>query len=105
MDVAFVLLFGALGLPVLIALSALWRGYVLSVLWGWFVVPAFGLPALSVPLAIGLSLIVSFLTMHKTGNEAEKDRELSEAFIHSVVVAALVPAFVLFAGWVVTKFL
>ena len=37
----------------------IWRGYVLSVLWAWFIVPLFGLPALSIPLAIGLMVIVS----------------------------------------------
>ena len=29
--------------------SVIWNGYVLSILWGWFFVPALGLPPLSIP--------------------------------------------------------
>jgi hypothetical protein len=34
----------------------LWFGWSVSVLWGWFVVPAFGIPAISVSQGAGLSL-------------------------------------------------
>ena len=40
---------------------ALYHGFALSLMWGWFVVPAFSVPALSVIDAIGVSLIVSTL--------------------------------------------
>lgn len=36
-------------------------GYVLSVLWGWFIVPTFGLPLLTIPVAIGVMLVVAYL--------------------------------------------
>lgn len=39
---------------------ALWNGYLLSVLWGWFVVPL-GVPSIGVAHAIGLALIAGLL--------------------------------------------
>jgi len=36
-------------------------GWAFSVLWGWFVVPMFGLPVLTIPAAAGLLLVASFL--------------------------------------------
>ncbi|TSC81867.1 MAG: hypothetical protein G01um101420_780 [Parcubacteria group bacterium Gr01-1014_20] len=51
-----------LGLAVAIgALSSLLRGWVLSILWGWFMVPTFGLPELGVVPAIGMMFTITFL--------------------------------------------
>lgn len=36
------------------AAGVMWSGFALSILWGWFFVPALGAPALSVPNAIRL---------------------------------------------------
>jgi hypothetical protein len=89
-----------LGFPVLVAASSIWRGYVLSVLWAWFMVPAFGLPALSVALAIGLSLIVGLVTHQRTGREIEKPFSLGV----TVALATLAPALCLLAGWIAHQF-
>ncbi len=43
-------------------LSAFVRGWAVAKLWGWFVVPVFGLPALSYAAAYGLALLVTLLT-------------------------------------------
>lgn len=37
-------------------------GITVSILWGWFVVPLFHLPMLTIPQALGLSLAVKYLT-------------------------------------------
>lgn len=42
--------------------SVLINGWALAVLWRWFLLPAFDLPALSIGYAIGLSVIASLLT-------------------------------------------
>lgn len=42
------------------ALTA-YKGWVLSVMWGWFIVPALDVPRLGVIPAIGISLLVSLL--------------------------------------------
>jgi uncharacterized membrane protein len=84
-------------------LSALYSGYVLSVLWAWFVVPTFGLPALTIPVAIGLALIVSF--MAKSDAEEKTDDEITSKIVSAVVKAILKPSFALLFGWVATLFM
>jgi hypothetical protein len=84
----------------LFALAAILQGVVLSVLWGWFVVPL-GLPALGIAHAIGIALVVRFLTHRhtskKTDDESPIRRELFGLFV--------LPPLALVAGWVITLFL
>lgn len=81
----------------------LWKGYVLSILWGWFIVPYFGVAALSVPMAIGMVLIAGFLTAQYIHIEDERKPylKLASAFGHEFFY----PAVVLGIGWVVLHFL
>ena len=90
------------GLLGLMALSAMWKGYVLTVLWAWFVVPVFGLPALALAPAIGLSLVVSFLT-YQHGVAQDDTGDFSDRIAKSVVNAMLWPAMALGIGWVVRQ--
>lgn len=48
-------------------------GYVLSILWAWFITSTFGLPALTIPVAMGIMVVVSYLT--KQANFANEDKE------------------------------
>lgn len=43
-------------------LAMFYMPWVLCQLWAWFVIPTFGLPALTIPLAMGLTLIGMLLT-------------------------------------------
>jgi len=43
---------------IFILFNTIINGYVLSVLWGWFIKPLFNAPGLSIPAAIGLIMIV-----------------------------------------------
>lgn len=89
----------------LLVLSSVWRGYVLTILWVWFVVPVFHLPALGIVTAIGISLVVSFLThQHRPENPADT-RGAGEKFGESIVFALLWPAMTLLIGWAVHLFL
>ncbi|HEV2734879.1 MAG TPA: hypothetical protein VGV85_08560 [Longimicrobiaceae bacterium] len=85
--------------PALLAAIAVWEGFALKVLWGWFVVPAFNAPALGWAHAVGLSLIAGLLVMSPRqykGHEQDSTKTL--------VSAALAPAVVLAAGWLVKLF-
>jgi hypothetical protein len=88
---------------ILAFLSALWSGYALSVLWGWFMVPAFSLPPLSIGYAIGVAMVVSYLTQTIKLNNGDTDWK--KALVDGVAVAAVRPAISLLLGWVVTLFL
>lgn len=76
------------------------RGWVITVLWGWFIVSTFGLPQLTLGQAGGLSLTLCFLRPAyyptKDGDEA-LSQMLHQTFI-SIVVE---PVLVIFAGWLV----
>lgn len=84
-----------------IIVSVLLNGYVLSVLWGWFIVPVFGLPALSIPVAIGLALVVSFLTKDVTIDDSSDKQNAGK----KLVVIMLRPLLVLFTGWIVKQWM
>lgn len=74
-------------------------GYVLSILWGWFVAPLFGVPELGVINAIGLAIIIAYMT------RGESSVEKNEDIIIKIVNAFLKPSFALLIGWLVTLFM
>lgn len=89
--------------------SIIVRGFVLSVLWGWFVVPLFGLPVLSIPLAFALVIVAG--TLHPTYQSPPKIRkqfleeEGTAKRIGDLIGAVLGPLVSLGLGWVVLKFI
>lgn len=93
-----------LGFLALIPLSAIWRGYVLTALWAWFVVPTFNLPTLALAPAIGLSLVVSYLT-HQSDAAKPPEGDFADKTGRACASAFLLPLFVLGIGWVVHQFM
>jgi len=91
-----------LGLAILV-IGLIVKGYVLGALWGWFIVPVFGLPKLSVPSAIGIALIVSYLTTQKIETN-NGDKGVSEKYGKQVIIAILYPLFILFLSWIIHQF-
>lgn len=89
-----------LGVPALVALISIWNGYVLSILWGWFVVPFLKLPALSVPEAIGLVFVGHMLAGGRASRKTEKGK-----FFEELVTSLLAPLLALGVAWVVKGFL
>jgi hypothetical protein len=75
------------------------NGWVLSILWGWFIVPLFGLPVLSIPYAIGMALIVGMFKgqTKDLSNDDEKVAVVAKIF--------LFPFIALFIGWIVKGFI
>lgn len=81
-----------------IAWAGAWMGYTLSVLWGWFVVPMFGLPQLSIAAAYGIILIARAVQKMPS---VEKDKvnlgkKLAEDFIRAPLICGLF----LLIGWI-----
>lgn len=82
---------------------AAWSGFTLSVLWGWFVVPFFGVPTLSVAQAYGMALVVRAakgLDTRSEKNPGSFGVVLGKAF----VLAPLISGFSLLFGWVAKSF-
>lgn len=82
-----------------VTLAAIVNGFVLSTLWGWFIVPTFlGAPELGIVPAIGISLVVNYMTSHYTGKD---DRSIGAQFTYMVMY----PALALLIGWIVHLFM
>lgn len=85
-------------------LSSIYSGYVLSVMWDWFIVSHFGLKALPIPFAIGLALIISF-TKKQDSEDKSDTNELGEILLKGIVKSLAKPSMFLFFGWIVTLFI
>lgn len=86
----------------IIFMSTLWSGYALSVLWSWFVAGTFGLPQLTINAAIGLAIIVGYMT--RTVDNEKSDRSATEVLVRCAIIGTLKPAFALGTGWIVRLF-
>lgn len=73
---------------------ALWNAYVLTILWAWFAVPTFGLAPMALWQALGLVLIMGYLT----GQNPIPSRD--GATLRRVLMSGLSrPLFALGIGW------
>lgn len=80
------------------------HSWALSVLWAWFIVPLFRVPALSVSNAYGFVLIVNLLRFNAEFKGKYKDS--ADAYIGRAAVGILYPFVAVLAGWIVkTMFL
>lgn len=86
-----VLLMTPIALPLTI-----WNGYVLRVLWGWFVTPALGLKPLSLAAATGLVVVAHFLT-----HRADYSDVKQKAWYISLFGCFVGPLATLCVGWLV----
>lgn len=87
-------------------LFAILNGWVLSVMWGWFVVPLFNLPPLTIPYAIGMSFVISMFKSKKYKiDEEDKDKGNTYLILRATLIDISTPLAALFSGWLVTLFL
>jgi hypothetical protein len=97
---------GFVGVVILIAVSSIFNGYALSVMWGWFMVPVFQLPQLTVAPAIGIALVVGYLTKQYDDNSSDdKDKSFGYVLFKSTVIAFVRPLFALLFGYIVHLFM
>lgn len=82
-------------------LAALIEGYVVSTVWGWVVVPTFGLPALTIPIAFMLSALIGLMAFTPSvskvpGEDLSWGKFASNLFLR--------PGLVLLSGWIVKTY-
>ena len=91
-----------LGLGCLVLLGALLspflRALVIIKLWGWFIIPAFGLAMISFPVAMGLALLIGFFTYQWYPIPVDKhlDMVIQQGYVY--------PLTVLIMGWIISFF-
>lgn len=77
--------------------ASILRGYAFSILWGWFIVPTFHLPAISVPLAIGIMITLGEITrQYVPAKEGDTWKP--------IIFAYLCPLFALLCGWIIMRY-
>jgi hypothetical protein len=89
--IVFIAVIGVI--PLALAAAVL-RGYVFSILWGWFIVPTFGVPSISTPLAIGIMITIGEVTRQYVPT---KDKDIWMP----IGTAILSPLLALLLGWIV----
>lgn len=79
----------------------IFSGFVLSILWGWFIASTFGLPALTIPLAMGIMLVIGYATKQVDFNN--QDREDYQKRVNVVMIVK--PLAALAVGYVIKSFM
>lgn len=86
----------AVGAVAVLAISAIVNGMALVLLWKWFVVTQFGLEPLSIPVAIGLSMLISMMA----GSRSNSDNGFAEQALGSILSSI----FAMIIGYIVFQF-
>lgn len=87
-----------------VIVASIMNGWVMSILWSWFIVPLFGLPLLSIPQSIGFALVIGILTKNQT-NSNSKDKDTSTLVAEIIGYGVFSPLLFLFMGWIIKLFL
>lgn len=77
------------------------RGYALSVLWFWFIVPM-GIRPITIAHAVGIGLVLSLFNLTKSGVPKRDPDESFLRHVYGIVFAELVGPFLVVAiGWLI----
>lgn len=85
--------------------TTIYSGWVLTKLWAWFVIPTFAAPMLSIPIAIGLALIVNYLTYQMDAAKKDEEKDAAIVVLKAVLIGLFKPTFALLIGWIITFWL
>ena len=86
----------------LVPFAAIWRGFVLAKLWGWFITP-FDVAQIGLAHAIGLSLALSMFV--HASKKTETDEAGIEKLIEPAIMMALGPAMFWLFGAIIHSFM
>jgi len=84
-------------------LSLWWAAFVLTILWGWFIVPFFDMNKLPVAYAMGLC-VISMLMFSKIP-KIDENTDTFDLYFNMIFSNAFKPLFALFIGWITTWFI
>ena len=91
----------------LMVIATILSGFVIQIMWGWFITPLFDIYPPTIAQAIGLSLFVGAMRPSAASAKSETGKDTSA--LESVFTAAFVtigqPLILLFLGYIVTLFL
>ena len=81
-------------------LFAVYNAWVLSILWGWFIVPL-GVKSLSIAHAYGVTLVAGLFL----STRGIKENKNQDDWISSLITWLILPLAALFFGWIAVSFM
>ncbi|RZK44060.1 MAG: hypothetical protein EOO61_04505 [Hymenobacter sp.] len=96
-----VVVLALIGFAVFAVAEAVYRGWILAILWAWFIVPL-GVVPVTIPWAIGIMFVVGLIT---PGVDATKPERTTDETIAVVLGKLLAPLVLLGAGAIVHSFM
>jgi hypothetical protein len=85
--------------------GSIMNGWVLSTMWGWFAVPLFHLPTLTVAYAIGISLLIGMFSRYDTNSKDGEKKDTTKLIAELLTRVFVTPLATLFFGWIVKMFI
>lgn len=79
-------------------LTVMWRGYVITILWAWFAVPATGVRQISIYEAVAALILFAAITPWHISPEDK--REAGEELFLRLGLVTIGPALILLMAWV-----
>lgn len=88
------------GIFFLLLITSIFKGWALSIMWGWFMVPTLDLPSISIVQAIGIALVIGYLT-----REISADNDDDYSLVGKIIFEIFKGGFILATGWIVHLFM
>lgn len=87
--------------------AGIFRAWMLTILWVWFFVEPFGLPQISIPLMMALSLTVSVFNpaSYLQGSKDAEHGDFAKALGRVIGLSVLFPATSVGIGWIIKMFI
>ena len=96
---------GVLAILALISLIPAWiySGHILTILWGWFITPTFGLAAPSVATMMGISLFISLLRAKNVyyTDDRSTEKQMQSALVYMWVL----PTICYILGYILVRYI
>lgn len=90
---------------VIMVYGSILNGWALSKLWAWFMVTTFGLPSLSIPAAIGVAMVASYLTREIDETKKQDDEKYWVKMLQCALICTVKPLFAICFGSIVKLWL
>lgn len=83
----------------------IFKGFVFSVIWGWFVAATIGVGAISVPVALGIIILVKLVTSSPEVLSQKEIENRAKDWGQVMGINIITCLLILVAGWVVKMFI
>lgn len=94
---------GCLLLVISVPAGTIWGAFALKVCWGWFLVPL-GFPVIGMAHTVGVTIVVRMLCGRGI-SRSDPDKTTLHRAVEALTLDALVPAFAVGYGYLVTLFM